>query len=341
VQVLVLEDFHRMAVQDRPDPSPGPGEVLLAVEVTGICGSDLHGYTGANGRRSPGQVMGHETVARVAALGAGVGGPPVGSVVTVNPVVVPEGDAAAWAGREHHHPDRYVIGVRPDVVAAFAQLLVVPARNVVPLPPGMPVEHGALVEPVAVAVHAVGRVEAGAARTALVVGGGPIGQSLVLALAQAGVRRVVVSEVDRGRRALVERLGATAVDPSSAPVPEQAAELLGGPADVAVDAVGVTASLADALAATRPGGSVCLVGMGQPRVEVDAFAVSTAERSVVGSFTYSAQDFRLAVGLVAGAPQTADALISRVVPLADGPAAFASLAAGDGTPGKVLVRLAG
>ncbi len=340
MQALVLEDFHAMVVQERPDPAAGPGEVLLEVLTTGICGSDLHGYTGRNGRRVPGQIMGHETVCRVAALGAGVDGPDVGTSVTVNPLVIPEADADAWAGREHHHPGKYVIGVKPDVVSAFAQLIVVPARNVVQLPSAMPVEHGALVEPVAVAVHAVRRVDGAGARSALVIGGGPIGQSVVLALRQAGVAQVLVTEVDPARRALVERLGGTALDPTAGPVSEQVADVLGGPADVAFDAVGLTATIADALASTRLGGAVCLVGMGQPRVDLDAFAVSTMERSLVGSFAYSDDDFRAAVDLVAGAPDVADALVSRVVSLADAPAAFAALASGDGTPGKVLVRLA-
>jgi len=341
MQALVLKEFNTMAVEERRDPEAGPGEVLVAVEATGICGSDLHGFTGKNGRRVPGQIMGHETVGRVAALGDGVVGLEVGSLATVNPVVVPEQDAAEWAGREHQHPGKYVIGVRPDVVAAFAQLIVVPARNVVPLPRSMPPEHGALVEPVAVAVHATRRVDAAAATSALVVGGGPIGQSLVLALARVGVSRVLVSEIDPARRSLLERLGATALDPTAGPISDQVEAQLGGLADVAFDAVGVTGSVADALNSTPLGASVCLVGMGQPRLELDAFAISTMERSLVGSFTYTADDFRDAVEMVAAGPEIADALISRVVPLDEAPAAFTSLAGGDGTPGKVLVRLSG
>jgi L-iditol 2-dehydrogenase len=79
--------------------------------------------------------------------------------------------------------------------------------------------------------------------------------------------------------------------------------------------------------------------MGQTRLELDAFTISTMERSIVGSFTYSSDDFRAAVEIVAGAPDIAAALISRIVPLGEAPAAFTSLASGDGTPGKVLVRM--
>lgn len=339
MKALVLEQFGTMVVEERPDPVPAAGEILLTLIATGICGSDLHGFTGANGRRVPGQVMGHESVGRVLALGDGVQGPALGTLVTFNPVVVPEADAAQWAGREHQHPAKTVIGVAPDVVAAFAQLITVPARNVVTLPEGMLAEHGALVEPVAVAVHAVDRVGAAAARSALVIGGGPIGQSLVLALTRAGVPHVLVSEVDPARRALLQQLGATALDPSTEPVSDQVRAQLGAPANVAFDAVGISASLADALTSTRPGASVCLVGMGRPRLELDAYAISTAERSLVGSFTYSAEDFRAAVDVVASAPEVAAALISRVVTLQEGPAAFSALAGGDGTPGKVLVSL--
>ncbi|GLY28758.1 zinc-binding dehydrogenase [Kineosporia sp. NBRC 101731] len=340
MRALVLEDFHRLVVADRPDPVAGPHDVVLDVAFTGICGSDLHGYTGVSGRREPGQVMGHESVGRIRSVGGEVTGLHTGQVVTFNPVVAPP--TPAWAGREHLHPGKYVLGVRPDIDAAFAEQVLVPARNVVPLPDGMPIEHGALIEPVAVAVHAVRRAGARDARNTLVVGGGPIGQAVVLALRHAGVDPVLVSETEAARRELVEQLGAVAIDPLDAatgPLAERVEARFGRLADVTIDAVGVDASLADALIATRVGGVVCLVGLGQPRVSLDAFEITTTERSLVGSFTYSVDDFREAVRLVAQETTASSTLISRVVPLDEAPAAFASLAAGDGTPGKVLVAL--
>jgi L-iditol 2-dehydrogenase len=268
-----------------------------------------------------------------------VDGIEVGGPVTFNPVVIPDADVERYAGREQRCPGKYVIGVKQDVVSSFAEYVAVPARNVVPLREDMPIEHGALIEPLAVAVHAVRRVGAGRARSALVVGGGPIGQSVVLALAMEGVEDVVVSEVDPARRALVEQLGARTIDPAAGPVPEQVERLLGQRTDVALDAAGVSASLADALASTVLGASVCLVGMGSPTLELSAFAVSTEERSLVGSFAYSAQDFRDAAQWISTAPAIADELISRQVGLDEAQAAFTGLAAHDGTPGKVLVRL--
>ena len=335
---LVLAEFGRMTIADLPDPTPGPGEVLVEVACTGICGTDVHGFTGANGRRVPGMVMGHETSGRVLALGAGVTGPAEGAAVTVNPVVVPAADAAVWRGREQQHPGKYVIGVKPDVVAAFAQLLVVPARNIVPLPDGMPLQHGALVEPLAVATHAVGRLGV-VSGPVLVTGGGPIGQSVTVALRQAGVQRVLVSEPTASRRELLSVLGATAIDPAQGPVPEQVFALVGEPATAALDAVGSSGTVADCLAATALGATVCLVGMAGPRLELAAFDITAAERCLVGSFAYSSLDFARAVERLAGTRDFGDALISRTVPLAQAPEAFTALAAGDGTAGKVLVAL--
>lgn len=339
---LVLREFGTMVVEDRPDPVPGPDDVLVEVVATGICGSDLHGYTGTNGRRVPGQVMGHESSGRIAALGSGVDASlAVGDPVTFNPLVIPPADAAEYHDREQHHPDRYVIGVRPDLTAAFAERVVVPASNIVPLPADFPVEYGALIEPLAVAAHGVRRSGASAGDAVLVLGGGPIGQSLVIALHQIGVDRIVVSEIDPARRELVASLGAVCIDPAAATPVDEVRRIWGQPADVTIDAVGITATVDSALAATKLGGTVCLLGLGSGRIELDAFAVSTFERTVVGSFAYSDADFR-AVAARVTAPGGRDhlaALISREVPLRDGPQAFADLARPDGTAGKVLVRL--
>lgn len=341
MRALRMAAIDRMEVAELPRPHVGPGDVEIEVEATGICGSDLHGFTGENGRRFPGQVMGHESAGRVSRVGDGVVGLSPGDHVTFNPVVIPEADLAPFAGREQMSPNRTVIGVHPDVVAAFAQFLVVPARNVVPLPPELPLEHGALIEPLAVAVHAVRRAGVRPGDAVLVVGGGPIGQSVVLALQMAGVERVVVTETIASRRELVTTLGATALDAADPDVPDAVRSALGGPADAAVDAVGIEATVALSLAVTRLGGTVCLVGMGARRLTLDAFAVSTEERTLTGSFTYSAQDFRDAAAWIATQPERAAALISRVVPIEAGHEEFTHLAGGGDTPGKVLVRLRG
>lgn len=338
MRALVLTDFGQMDVADRPAPVPAADEVVIAVIATGICGSDIHGFTGENGRRHPGQVMGHETVGRIAELGSGVVGLNVGQVVTVNPVVLPDAARDQYAGREQHCPDKYVIGVRPDRDAAFAELLLAPALNIVPLPDDLPLLLGALVEPMAVAVHAIGRVEPADHERVLVIGGGPIGQSVALALTLTRASRVVLSEVDPLRRELVETLGVPTVDAATADVAAAVREALGGAADVVIDAVGVAASVAAAFAGSRLGARICLVGMGAQQMTVDAFRLSTDERSLLGSFAYSDDDFREAARLIAGSPDRCALLVSREVTPLEAQEAFAAAARGEAPPGKTFVR---
>ncbi len=341
MRVLELKEFRQLVVADREKPAAGPGEVLIDVVATGICGSDIHGYTGENGRRVPGQVMGHETVGRIAALGAGTDGSglALGQPVTFNPLISCNTCEACTAGQQQHCPERTVIGVNPAIVSAFAEQVAVPADNVVVLSADTPIVYGALIEPLAVAFHAVRRARLGAGQHVLVIGGGPIGQSVILAALQEGAARVLVSEMDPARRALCERLGATALDPAAAPLDQQVRAAFGKLADTTVDAVGIKPTIASALDATKFGGVVVLVGMGSPELGFSAYRVSTEEREIVGSFCYNNQDFRDAAAWVdQGSPVLAE-LISREVAMEDADAAFAGLAAADGTAGKVLVRL--
>lgn len=341
MKAVQLKDFGQVEVIEIEDPSPQPGEVLIEVIATGICGSDIHGFTGENGRRVPGQIMGHESVGRVSALGEGVIGIEVGQPVTFNPVVVPPEDVENFAGREQMSPDKKVIGVTPGIVASFAQRIAVPERNVVALPESMPIELGALIEPLAVAVHAVRRAGVESGDSVVVLGGGPIGQSVVLALQMAGIENIVVTEMIRSRRELVEALGAQTVDAAAEDAVQQVTERLGGPADRAIDAVGIEPTVRLALQATSIGSTICLVGMGAPQLTLDAFRISTEERVLTGSFTYSARDFQDAADWMGTAPQQAHQLISRQVPITAAQAEFAHLAEGGDTPGKVLVRLSG
>lgn len=339
MKALQLQDYWNLAIVDMESPEPAYGEVLVEIVATGICGSDFHGFTGENGRRVPGQVMGHETVGRVAGIGPGVSGLDLGQVVTINPVVVPESDVEIYQGREQMSPHKKVIGVTPEITASFAQRISVPMRNVVALPESMPIELGALIEPLAVAVHAVHRAQVTSGMKVLVLGGGPIGQSVVLALQMLGVKTIAVTEMMDSRKQLVTELGAHAIDAAAEDVVGQIAGHLGGTADVAIDAVGIESTVNLAMQATRMGATICLVGMGASKLPIEAFKVSTEERSLVGSFTYSAEEFEDAARWMGSAPPQAAMLISRKVPLTAAQDEFTHLAEGGDTPGKVLVML--
>jgi threonine dehydrogenase-like Zn-dependent dehydrogenase len=337
MRALVLRDFYDIAVEERPDPVAGPGQVVVEVIATGICGSDFHGYSGENGRRHPGQIMGHETVGRILELGTDVAELRVGQLVTVNPVMSCQACPACLSGQEHWCSRRVVLGVAPEIPAAFADRFVVPAANVVPLPDEMPAELGALVEPMAVGYHAVRRGMPRPEDRVLVIGGGPIGQACLLAARRLGVQALALSDVSPSRRNLCARLGAEVVDPSAGNLPEAVADWLGGPATLVVDAVGVSPTVADAFAASGLGSRIVLVGMGSLRLELSAYALSTEERSLIGSFTYNAAEFADTAEWVGTAPEGIDALIDGRVGWEGAPQSFDDLARGRSSASKILV----
>lgn len=337
---LVFHGPRSIGVEERPDPVPAAGEVLLRIRATGICGSDLHGYTGESGRRHAGQVMGHETVGQVR------GGDPdtltaaglsLGRTVTVNPVIGCLSCESCLDGAEQACPDRRVIGVDPAISSAFADYMVVPARNAVALPSGMPEEHGALVEPLAVGYHAARRGRCSPGEAVLVLGGGPIGQACVLAARRCGAERILVSEPDERRAALVSELGADTIDPRAADVAEASKRLLGRPATLVLDAVGSSATLGDALVASARAARVVLVGMNEPDVALSAYAISTAERELIGAFCYDREDFASTTCWAGTAGEHLDRLVDGRVGWDGAAGAFADLASGASSAGKVLV----
>jgi threonine dehydrogenase-like Zn-dependent dehydrogenase len=335
MRALVFHGPLDLTVEDRPDPRPGPGDVLLEIIATGICGSDLHGYTGRTGRRHPGQVMGHETVARV--LDDRTGAHEPGSLVTVNPVLGCGHCPACAAGTPQRCPDRRVIGVQPDLSSAFAERMVAPARNVVPLPDGTPPEIGALVEPLAVGHHAVQRGGLTGDDLLYVLGGGPIGQAVAIAARRLGVATVVVAELDAARRSLLARLGFRTVDPAVQST-DAVAGLLGGLPTLVVDAVGATATMRSGLDIAAPGGRIVLVGMATPQIEISAYAVSTGERSVLGSFCYDDAGFAGTAAWAGSHAAELAPLIENRIGLEEAPAAFRALAEGELAAGKILVQ---
>src|ERR1017187_3189569 len=212
MKALLLSQYRHLEVTDLPKPDPGAGEVLIRVAACGICGSDVHGYDGSSGRRIPPIVMGHEAAGTVAALGQSASGLSEGDRVTFDSTVYCGECPPCLRGDVNLCDRRQVLGVSCSDyrrAGAFAEFVVVPARIVHKLPENFAFEEAALLEAVAVALHAVSLVPLRPGSTALVVGAGTIGLLLQQALRVAGCSRVLVADVDPTRLALSRDLGAT------------------------------------------------------------------------------------------------------------------------------------
>ena len=316
----------RFTVQHVPIPEPEPGEVRIRVARVGLCGSDLHGYTGESGRRVAGMVMGHEASGFVDALGEGVSGPAPGTLVTFNPALPCDG--ACGHTIESRCERLEVVGVTPHIVGAFADYLVVKAERVVAIPSLTP-EQGAVIEPMAVGLHAARQLDARPEDRVLVVGGGMIGQVAAHAIRSLGAGEIVISEPHPRRREIAEAAGFATLHPNQV---EAAA-----PFDRAMDAVAISATVEAALEAVPKGGVVCIVGLGMPQVTVPLFSIVVGERIVVGSYCYSDATFIETAHRLAEGDLDPAALIGPTVGMEDFPRAFEDLATGAISEVKVLM----
>jgi threonine dehydrogenase-like Zn-dependent dehydrogenase len=152
-----------------------------------------------------------------------------------------------------------------------------------------------------------------------------------------GVTNVAVSDVSASRRDLCARLGGQVIDPTAEDLAQAVVARLGGPASLVIDAVGVNQTVADAFAASGLGSRIVLVGMGSPRLELSAYAVSTEERTLIGAFTYTADDFAQTAAWVGTVPDGIEALIDGRVGWDGAPQSFDVLARGRSTASKILV----
>jgi L-iditol 2-dehydrogenase len=313
MQALVLKAFHQHVLTEMPIPRiERPDDVLIEVKAAGVCGSDLHGYTGQSGRRTPPLVMGHEATGLVVETG--------------------EGDLSPGT-RVAIHPIEDVGGVRrlmgKDAPGAFAEYVVWPARNLVRLPDSVTFEQGALVEPLAVAVRAVNRAGLDGATAAVVVGAGTIGLLVASVLKHRGVATVVISDPSVERRAVARDMGVgVAVDPLADDIVDTVRGLTDGlGADVAFEAVGIGTTVAQAHAVVKYGGTVVWIGNNVRVIDVDMQQVVTRELRVLGTYGMSDDDFVEALGLLEAGAIDASSLINRRATLEEGPALFDELLA--------------
>ncbi|SFC04401.1 Threonine dehydrogenase [Bosea sp. CRIB-10] len=329
MKALVYTGANSLVFREEPDPVPQADEVLIRVEAVGICGSDMHAYHGFDSRRPPPLILGHEAAGHIAS------GPRTGEPVTINPLVVDPACPYAIEGRWHLSPTRQIISMPPRP-GAFAELVRIPVRNLLPIPKTMPIAHAALAEPIAVSWHAV-RIgmerlhQPLAACKVAVLGGGAIGLAAALVARLFGARNLVVGETNPLRRKtlkLTEDL--VAYDPGETAPYDSSIDLV-------IDAVGAGATRAAACRMVRPGGVIVHVGLLPGQDGLDIRKITLQEITLAGVYCYTPQDFTA----------TVEALCSQRLgslgwfeerPLAEGASAFADIDGGRTAAAKIVLR---
>ena len=338
MKALLLSEYRRLELAEVETPRPQAGEVLIGVAACGICGSDVHGYDGSSGRRIPPIIMGHEAAGNVVQVGEGVDGLSEGDRVTFDSTVYCGACANCLRGEINLCDRREVLGVSCGDyrrAGAFAEFVSVPAHIVHRLPDNLNFHEAALLEAVAVVLHAASLVPIARGSTALVVGAGTIGLLLQQALRVAGCSRVFVADPDRTRLRLSHKLGATEIIPEG--VLERVLQLTNGiGVDLVAEAVGKTESIGTAIDCVRKGGTVILVGNISPEVRIPLQKVVSRQLRLQGSCA-SAGEYPRAIELVSKGEIQVKPLITAVRPLAEGPQWFERLHAREPNLMKVVL----
>ncbi|MCE1195912.1 alcohol dehydrogenase catalytic domain-containing protein [bacterium] len=330
MKALVLEDYKRFVYRDYPDPKlRGPDDVLVRVRAAAICGSDVHGMDGSTGRRVPPVVMGHEAAGEIVEVGAEVSDFAPGDRVTF--------DSTEYCGECFHCrrgevnlcENRRVLGVscaeyRRD--GAFAEYIVLPRRILYRIPEGLDFVGASIAEPAAVAAHAAAITPTAMGDSMAVVGAGLIGLLLIQILRAHSPAAIIALETDPERRAAALAAGASAaLDPAAPGTRAAILSLSGGRGvDRCFEAVGATAPIATAIAATRKGGSVTLIGNVSPTVEIPLQSVVTRQIALLGSCA-TAGEYPLVLDLLSKGAIDARSIVSAVAPLSEGASWFSRL----------------
>ena len=324
MKAAVLHAIGDIRVDEIAKPSAGPNEVLVRIGSCGVCGSDVPRVF-TKGTYSFPTVCGHEFAGTVAACGADVSDLPVGTAVTVFPLL--------WCGRcsecergEYARCSDYgYLGSRSD--GGFAEYVVAPRRNCLVLPAGVSLEEGAMTEPAAVALHAMRRSQLQPGETVAVFGAGPIGLLVAQWARALGAARVLIADIAQPSLALARQLGFEVIDSKTCdPVQEIEQRTNGRGADVTVEAAGVPATFTAAVASAAPVGRVVILGNPSGDVLLPAKLISQVMRRelrLVGTWnsSFSAaglpDDWRTVLSAVAAGTLQLKPLITHRFPLAD------------------------
>lgn len=320
MRAAVMTGLHSpLAVQAVPDPTPEDGEVVVKVGRCGICGSDLHMTEDAAYGKGAGDILGHEFAGEVVALGKGAEGLAIGDLVSVVPLASCGKCASCLAG-EPAWCERF--GLQGGGYAEYA--LTMP-NQCVKLPKSASLADGAIIEPLAVALHGVNLSGMQTGDKVLILGAGPIGLAVAFWARQMGAGKVVLQDIADFQKERAIAMGATGfvVEPSD-PV-GSAERALGGKADIVFECVGMPGLIAQAVEQVRNRGTIVLLGLCTKPDTFNSFAMLSKEVKLITSAFFKRQEYEAALDALDRGHAEPRLLVTETVPLAKVPETFESL----------------
>ncbi len=336
----VLVKPKQIVIEDVDIPKPGKGEVLINVKYCGICGSDLHAYHGVHPFIKPPIVPGHEFSGVISEIGEGVEGLKEGQRVVVEPLITCGKCTNCRLGHYNRCIQMKVIGCQ--VNGAFAEYVSVPAHRVIPLPDEVSFKHGALVEPLAVAVHAVKRAGVIGGSKVVVIGAGPIGLLTAFVAKRFGASEVLITDLSDYKLDVAKKLGIDYTVNARKEDPVKVAKEVFGTegVDVIFECVGSNpVTINQAIDMARRGARIVVVGVFRGDIPVKIGFIQDRELELIGTAVYIFKDFLDAIEIIKRKEINLDLLITKVFPLEEVANAFKYIEENRDTTIKVLIEV--
>lgn len=320
MRAAIMQGLHQpLIIETLPDPTPGAGELVVKVGRCGICGSDLHMTQDPGYGKKAGDVLGHEFAGEVVALGKGVEGLATGDLVSVIPLASC-GQCAACKAGDLAWCERF--GLQDG---GYAEYAITRPNQCVKLPSSISLTDGAIVEPLAVALHGVSLAGIKPGDKVLILGAGPIGLAVAFWARRAGATHVVMQDVAQHQRERALQMGATDFvadrdDPVGA-----STRALGGLADIVFECVGLPGLIAQAVSQVRGRGSIVLLGLCNQPDTFNSFAMLSKEIRLITSAFFTRGEYEAALDALERGAAEPRALVTQTVSLAETPDMFEAL----------------
>jgi L-iditol 2-dehydrogenase len=329
----------QLAVEEMPEPIMGPDDVLIRSEAVGICGSDVHGYTGESGRRKAGMVMGHEAAGTVISTGANVGNLKEGDEVAVFPTLGCGKCRYCLAGNEHICPDKRILGVNSGTWGAMAEFFTCNARQAVPLSEKVDPAIALLAEPLAVALHAINRMQPEKDAILAIVGAGTIGLALTVVLKGLGHQNIFILDKIDEKLAFAKELGAEPINIDREDALKFINAKTGGRRAAGVfEAVGTAGTVKAAFELADFGGTVILIGNLAKEFSLPLQGVTSNETTLRGSYGFNRKEFAAAVRIAQENQNMLAKFITGSCSLEEAPQVMEELAKGTRQAMKIVIR---
>lgn len=326
MNALVLESYNHFTYKQVDTPAPGNNEVLVRVKAAGICGSDVHGMDGSTGRRIPPLIMGHEASGEIETVGPGVTEWRKGDRVTFDSTIYNQDDWYTKKGMYNLSDGRMVLGVSCKEFkrdGAYADYVVVPKHILYRIPDNVTFTQAAMVEPAAVALHAIRITPLEKSDVVIVMGAGMVGMFVVQLLKISGCKHVIAVDTEEDRLEKARKSGADfTYKPGDEQLSTCISSLTGGRGvDVAFEVVGISETINRSIELLRKGGTLTAVGNLSPKVEIPLQVVVTRQLRIQGSCAINGEYDEVLKHISSGKLDV-NIILSAEVPLQEGPLWF-------------------